>query len=83
MESKYPKSGNVQLGQNSGYYITKKYLGGGAFGSVWEGYHIKNPSCKYAIKKVDMLSCIKKGKGAHNLQLIRNEVNVLAALKPL
>ena len=74
---------DIQLGEKSGYYITKKYLGGGAFGSVWQGYHIKNPSHKYAIKKVDMLLCIKKGKGAHNVQLIRNEVNVLATLKPL
>ncbi len=74
---------HIQLGNCSGYFITKKYIGGGAFGSVWEGYHKDNIQHKYAIKKVDMLDCIKKGKGEHNLQLIKNEVNVLAALKPL
>lgn len=79
----YPKPGNIQIGQQTGYYITKKYIGGGAFGSVWEGYHIRNPHHKYAIKKVDMLACTKKGKGANNLSLIKNEVITLKTIKPL
>jgi len=79
----FPKSEHLQIGEDSGFYITKKYLGGGAFGSVWKGYHIKNPSHKYAIKKVDMLACTKKGKGAENVELIRNEINALKEFKKI
>lgn len=62
-------------GRNGTYTVTKDYLGGGAFGSVWKGYRREDRQ-EVAVKVVTL-----KGFNLENIRkTIMSEVNILSLL---
>lgn len=70
--------GDIQFiihGKNGDYAVSKKYLGGGSFGAVWNGYRIKD-NLPVAVKIIrPRLQMDEKHK-----QIIRSEVKILEKL---
>lgn len=74
----HSESDDIQIviaGKNGNYLISKKFLGGGAFGGVWLGYRQEDMS-RVAVKIVKP----KFPSESRQMKLIRTEISILMTL---